>query len=232
MLLAVVIALFATLVAGAFAAALGRQWQQRRRHHALAWAASLCCFAGGTAAIALGVWFGWNTATFGTYWWTGALMTVPLLAVGQLHLLVPRLAALWWTVAALYGVWAVFTLLASPSDGLVLASADLDGSLPRGAEVFGPDALTMRLLRFSNAISVVPILGSIWSGWRSRRWGVLLIGVGAAIAGASFGAVRLVDGASQSALAAGLLAVGVVAMYAGFLSAGQPSRRPAVARRS
>lgn len=227
MILAVAAALSACLVAGAFGTSLGLQWVQRRRHHALAWAVSLYLFSGGTLAIALGTGLGWSQLTFDTYWVTGALLTVPFLAVGQLHLMAPKLAALWWTVAFLYTVWAFFTLLSSPVDPAVLDAASAADELPRGAEVFGPDALTMGLLRFSNAIAIVPIAGSIWSGFRTRRWGVLLVGVGAAVAGGSFSAVRLVEGSGQAVLTSVLLAVGVAVMYGGFLAAGRPSRRAA-----
>lgn len=227
MLVAVAASLLATLVAGAFGTSLARQFRTRRRHHALAWAISLYLFAGGTLAIALGTTLGWSRAIFATYWITGALLTVPFLAVGQLHLMVPKLAALWWTVAFLYTVWALFTLLASPADEAVLDAASAAGALPRGAEVFGEGALTLGLLRFSNAIAIVPILGSIWSGFRTHRWGVLLIGVGAAVAGGSFSAVRLAEGSGQAVLTSVLLAAGVTLMYGGFLAAGRPSRKAA-----
>ena len=227
MVLAVVVSLAAMVIAGVFATALWRQYRARRRDHALAWAVSLALFAGGALAIAGGIAFGWSRATFGTYWLTGALLTVPFLAVGQLQLMVPKLTALWWTVAGLYTAWAIFTLLSSPPDPAVLAAVDARGGLPRGAEVFGQEALTIRLLRFSNIIAVVPLVGSIWSGWRTRRWGVLLIGVGVAVAGASFSAIRLVEGDGQATLTALFLLVGVALMYGGFLAAGRPSRRGA-----
>jgi len=227
MALAVIVSLAAVLVAGAFATVLWRQYRARRRDYALAWAISLALFAGGTLAIAGGILFGWSRATFGTYWLTGALLTVPFLAVGQLHLMAPKLSALWWTVAGLYTAWAIFTLLSSPPDVAVLTAVDARGGLPRGADVFGEEALTIRLLRFSNIIAVVPLVGSIWSGWRTRRWGVLLIGVGVAVAGASFGTIRLVEGYGQATLTSLLLLVGVGLMFGGFLAAGRPARRAA-----
>lgn len=231
MTVAVAAALSACLVAGAFGTSLARQYVDRRRPHALAWALSLYLFSGGTLAIALGSVLGWSQVTFDAYWFTGALMTVPFLAVGQLHLMIPRLAALWWTVAFLYTVWAFFTLVSSPVDPAVLAAASAAAELPRGAEVFGDGALTLGLLRVSNAIAIVPILGSIWSGWRTRRWGVLLVGVGAAVAGGSFSAVRLVSGSGQAVLTSALLAGGVALMYGGFLAAGRPSRKAAFTQR-
>lgn len=221
MVTALLAPLLATLVAGAFGTSLGRQWLAKRRDHALAWALSLYAFAGGTLAITLGIAVGWNRATFGTYWLLGALVTVPLLAVGQLHLMFPKLAALWWTIGGLFGAWAVYTLLSSPVDPGVLAAVDEAGGIPRGRDVFGEGALTMALSPIANYTSVVVVAGSIWSGIRTRRWGVLLIAVGVVVAGASFSFAR----AGQGELVSIALAVGVTLMYGGFLAAGRPSRR-------
>ncbi len=221
MVTALLAPLAATLVAGAFATALGRQWVAKRRDHALAWALSLYAFAGGALAIALGIGLGWNRATFGTYWLLGALLTVPLLAVGQLHLMVPKLAAVWWTVAGLFAAWAVFSLLSSPVDDAVLAAVNEAGGIPRGADVFGEGALTMALLPVANWTALVVVAGSIWSGFRTRRWGVLLIAVGVIVAAASFAFVR----AGQGELVSVSLAVGVSLMYGGFVAAGKPTRR-------
>lgn len=225
MLLAVVACVVATTVAGAFATSLVRQWLARRRDHALAWAISLYAFSGGTLAVGLGVALGWSSATFGTYWLLGALLTVPFLAVGQLHLMAPQGGAMWWTVAGLFVAWAFFTMLQSPVDAEVLARANTEGGIPVGSEAYGEGALAYGLLAFASRLAVVPILGSIWSGVRTRRWGVLLIGVGAAVAGGSFGVVRAVDGDAQAVATSLLFAVGVALMYYGFVAAGRPSRR-------
>lgn len=215
--------LVATLIAGAFATALLRQYLARRRHHALAWAISLTLFAGGTLAIALGIGLGWNRATFGTYWITGALLTVPFLAVGQLHLLAPKLAAMWWTLAGLFTAWSVFALLTSSMDPAVFAEVDAAGGIPEGARVFVPGALAMTLLPYSNYMAAVVVAGSLWSGIRTRRWGVLLIALGVVVAGGSFAFVR----AGQGEMVSVFLALGVGIMYAGFLAAGKPPRRTA-----
>lgn len=219
--------LIATLVAGAFGTALGRQWLRKRRDHALAWSLSLYAFAGGALAIALGIGLGWNAATFGTYWLLGALVTVPLLAVGQLHLMAPRLSALWWTVAGLFGAWSVFALLSSPVDGEALRAVNEVGGIPRGRDVFGEGALTLGLLPVANWTALIVVAGSIWSGLRTRRWGVLLIAAGVVVAAASFAFVR----AGQGELVSVCLAVGVTLMYGGFLAAGRPATRTAFVRR-
>lgn len=218
--------LAATVIAGAFATSLLRQNRARRRHHALAWAISLGLFAGGTLSIALGIAVGWSPATFGTYWITGALLTVPFLAVGQLHLLAPKLAALWWTFAGLFTAWAFFAMATSPMDATVFVRTDAAGGIPEGARVFSPGSLAMALLPFSNYTAVIVVAGSLWSGVRTRRWGILLIALGVVVAGGSFAFVR----AGQGELVSVFLALGVALMYGGFLAAAKPSRRPVVAR--
>jgi hypothetical protein len=224
MVTALIAPLAAMLVAGAFATSLARQWLRRRRHHALAWTISLYAFAGGALAIALGIGIGWNRATFGTYWLLGALLVVPLLAVGQLHLMYPKLSALWWTVAGLFAAWAVFTLLLSPADPAALAVVDEAGGIPTGVDVFGEGAATLALLPIANWTALVVVAGSIWSGLRTRRWGILLIALGVVVAGGSFAFVR----AGQGELVSVFLALGVTLMYGGFLAAGRPPKHAAL----
>ena len=78
--------LIAIAVAWTFAWQLGRQWMDRRRDHALAWAFSLFLFGLGHVAVLVGLTAGWSEPAFGIYWLSGALLTVPLLAIGQHHL--------------------------------------------------------------------------------------------------------------------------------------------------
>jgi len=224
MVTALLAPLAATAVAGTFSVQLARQWHRKRRDHALAWAVSLALFGLGTLAIAAGIGLGWNRVTFGLYWFAGALLCVPWLAVGQLHLLAPRLAVLWWTVAGLFTAWAFFGLLSTPVDPAVLAAVDAAGGIPRGADVYGEGGVATALVPPANATSAVVILGSLWSGLRTRRWGVLLIALGVAVAGASFAFIR----AGQGELVSVALAVGVTLMYAGFRAASRAPRRPRV----
>lgn len=223
MVTALLAPLVATVVAGAFALSLGRQYARRRRPHALAWCVALALFGVGTAAIALGIGAGWHPSVFAVYWLSGALLTVPFLAVGQLHLLAPRQAVLWWTVAGLFTVWALFAVGSNPMDVGALRAADARGGIPIGADVYGEDGLAVALLRPANYAAVIVVAGSLWSGVRTRRWGVLLIALGVVLAGASFAFVR----AGRGELVSVFLAVGVTTMYAGFLAAGKPSRRRA-----
>jgi predicted phage tail protein len=86
----------------------------------------------------------------------------------------------------------------------------------------------MSLLPVSNYTAAIVVIGSVWSGLRTRRYGVLLIAVGVVAAGASFVFVRI----GQGELVSVFLAIGVSLMYGGFVAAGRPSKRRAFTRPS
>jgi hypothetical protein len=218
----------AAVVAATFAVQLGLQYAGRRRAHALAWAMALGLFALASAMVSVGVTIGWSPPVFGTYWIAGALLNVPLLAVGQLMLLDPRRTVLYWTLAGLFAVWAVaFTLLAS-FDTAVLQAASAAHLIPRGAEVFAapgsPEqhAAAYTLARpFSYTFAIV-VIGSVWSAVRLRRWAVLFIALGVTVAAAASAFIRV----GQGELFSVFLAAGVAVMYAGFVAASRARAVP------
>lgn len=225
----VVLPTLAALVAFAFAVRLGRQYVSRRRSHALAWALALGLFGLASAMVSLGVTAGWSPVVFGVYWIAGALLNVPLLAVGQLMLLDPRRSVLYWTLAGLAAVWSIaFTLMAS-FDTAVLAGASQARVIPRGAEVIAGELAYGLARPFSYTFAIV-VIGSVWSAVRARRWGVLLIALGVTVAAAASAFIRV----GQGELFSVFLAAGVAIMYLGFLAAsrpprGRPARQPAQA---
>jgi hypothetical protein len=220
MLLGVAFAVLGALIAGVFSASLTRQYLVKRRDHALAWALALGCYAIGMVALAVGFAAGWSPATYAVYWLTGALLSVALLAIGQLHLLDPPRAALWWTLAFLAVVWAGGTMLVTPYDSEVLARASAAGSIPTGAAVF-EGGLAYRILRPITMVGATVVLGGcIWSGIRSRRFGILLIALGVTISATSTAFQR--QGLDE--LVAVVLTAGVAVMYLGFRAAARPPR--------
>lgn len=216
--------LAAALVATVFAVQLARQWVDRRRPHALAWALSLACYAVASLAVAVGVSGAWSRGVFAAYWIGGALLNVPLLAVGQLLLLDRRRTALWWTLGGLAVVWSVVLTAMAGFDAEVLAAASRTRTIPLGREVLAGSTAYALARPFSYTFLVV-VVGSIWSAVRSKRWAVLLIALGVTVVATSSSAVRVGQGQVFSVL----LAVGVTVMYAGFRAASAPSRRAAPA---
>jgi hypothetical protein len=220
--LSILFALLGGAVAGWFALQLARQYAARRRDHALAWASALGLYAVGMGALAVGFGVGWSPLAYGTYWLTGALLNVPLLAVGQMMLLDPSRSVLYWTLAGIFAVWSIaFTVMAG-FDGAVLAAASADRVIPLGKEVLGGTA-AYRLVGPFNATFLIVVLGSVWSAVRSRRWAVLLIALGVTVAAAGSSAV----GSGRDFMFSVLLAAGVSIMYVGFRAAGKPPRRRA-----
>ncbi len=220
MIAVAVLSALAAAVAWVFAARLGRQWAARRRDSALAWALALGLFGTASAAVTVGVTVGWSPPVFGLYWVAGALLNVPLLAVGQLLLLDPRRRVLYWTLAGVFAAWSVlFTLLAG-FDAAALAAASSASTIPLGRDVIG-GTTAYRLVGPFNATFLIVVGGSIWSAVRTRRWAVLLIALGVTIAAGGSSAV----GSGRDVVFSVLLAVGVTTMYAGFLAASSAPRR-------
>lgn len=213
--LAVGFALFGALVAAAFAVELARQWRNRRRHHALAWSLALSLYAVGMLALAAGFGLGWSPEAFALYWVPGALLNVPLLAVGQLHLLDPKRTALWWTIGGLAAVWSLAAVALTPIDTSVLAAADAADGIPAGKEAFA-GGLAYTVLRPMTILgSLVVVVGSVYSSLKTRRYGIALIALGVVVSATSSRFLA----AGRDEMVAVVLAAGVAIMYVGFRAA-------------
>lgn len=226
-MIAAAVAVAATLVSGAFSVDLGRSFLRRRRPHAGVWAASLSLFAVACGMVAVGVVAGWHPAVYGIFWFAGALVTVPLLAVGQLLLLDPARSRVWLSAAAAVVMASALAVTVSPMEPAALADATARDGVPVGREVWGPSPATALLAPF-NWSGLIVVIGCIWSAWRSRRPQVSLIGLGVVVAGASFGFVR----AGDATLFTLMLALGVAIMYGGFRATAPRGRRGTDARTS
>jgi hypothetical protein len=222
-----VLALLATVAAAAFALSVLRQWWQRGRAYQLAWGVSLAMFAAGSAALTVGVSFGWARVTFELYYLFGALLTVPVLAIGTLELLASRAVARTYLAAVAAFSVASIVLLASAR----IAPGALAGELPEGRQVL---PLAVRLLAGAgNAVGTLIVVGGALvtvlraargdrRGWyRERRvQGTALIAAGVLLAAAG-GSVAAIGRSASLALA---LALGASVMYLGFRRASAPRR--------
>ena len=216
----------AALVSALFSARLFRDWRVRPRPHLACWAIALGMFAVASGAAAVGMMTGWPPAAFRIYYLFGAILNVPFLALGTLHLLAPpRIARVATAVVLLLTLSAVLAVAGAELNASGLAT---DG-IPSGAEVMpeGPRMLS-RLYSFTGFFIVVG--GALWSAWRlarsrepaSRR----LAGANTLIAAGTF-VVAVASGFARygrgSIFAIGLFA-GVGLMFMGFL---RTSSRPA-----
>ena len=174
----------ATAVAVAFAACLFERWLARRRPHELAWSVALLLFAFGSISLWAGATLGWQGWNFRLFYAFGAVINVPVLALGTIELLAPRIAPVVRAGVALACAFALGVVLVAP----FTAAVPVD-TLPQGSDVFGP---------------APRILAAVFSGL-----GALVV-----FAGAVTSAVRLARGRSPKRLAAGngVIALGTVVL--------------------
>jgi hypothetical protein len=211
--------LAAALVAFAFAIALGRRFARSRRIHLAMWCGALLMYGVASLTVAAGAFAGWDRTLFEVYWILGAVLNVPLLAAGEVHLLRRGQAldlAVWVALAF------VFAYTVAVTRGAEVDATALAERLPSGKDVFGDGTAAYRLPQLISIPSyLILVVGAAWSAWRmrgrpelrARFTGTLLVAAGATItaaAGSAFAALGNLPAFSLSLLA------GVAVMFAGF----------------
>ncbi len=220
--------LLAAVVGAAFTILVAVQFVRRRRPYQALWALALAMFAAASLVVFLGVLHGWSVAEFRVYWLLGAVLTVPYLAQGEIHLLVrDRRVSSFALLVLLFGTaFALSRIRTAHVDVAALA-----GNLPSGTKAFRDDQFVLQMARlYSIPAYVVLVAGTLWSAWRMRgrpelrdRFaGTLAIAIGATVvaAGSAFAATGSSTGFSLT------LAAGIAVMFYGFLRASRPARSP------
>ncbi len=220
----------AALVSLAFAGCTFERWLVKRRPYELTWTLSLLTFFLGAWALAWGSAGGWNGANFRMFYLFGAIVNVPLLAVGQVEVLhsKPWVRFLRPVVLGCL-VFAAGVLTVSP-----LKAPIPPGRLPVGREVFSalPRVFAAvgsaggAFVVFAGAVfSLVSMIRARRSGAvripGSRVGGTALIALGTIVLSAS-GSLNKRFG-EMTAFAITLTA-GVIILFVGFLVATRPSR--------
>jgi hypothetical protein len=219
------VAVAAAVVAVAFGLSTYERWLRRRRRHELAWSVALLEFAVAAGALAAGAQAGWNGPIFRIFYLFGAVIDVPVLALGTVYLLGGR---------RIGDRSALGVAMASTFAAGVILSAPFRAPIPpdrlvQGSQVFG--ALPRVLAAVGSAGgAIVIVAGAVWSAWRVRRdgaplrllWSNCLIALGTLVLGAS-GTLNSLFGA-MTAFAVSLL-IGILVLFAGFLmaTAGSPA---------
>jgi hypothetical protein len=206
-----VLAFAAALIALRLAGLLARRWRAARRPELAAWAWALAAYAVAAAAIAWGEAAQWDARAFRVYYAAGALLTVPLLAVGSLLLAGVRRAALGGCVAAGLGVGVA---LAMPVHGVFAAHHGIPPAQDHLA--FLPARLLAVLF---NAVGTTVVVGVALRSIRRRPLGNALIVLGVAAAALGSGLAGL--GAGGAAIG---IAVGAALLYAGFVAPARAAR--------
>ncbi|MED5220966.1 MAG: hypothetical protein VYD11_04965 [Actinomycetota bacterium] len=169
------VAAAAMLVSLALAATILERWIDRRRPQDLAWATSLGLFAAGAGALWWGASTGWSPVSFRAFYAFGAVLNVPILALGTIYLLADRRVADRITVVTVLAcTFAAGVVMAAPLTGPLadqLASGSLTSDeLPQGSAVFGAGPRVAAAVA-SSVGALVVIVGSTWSMIRLRRIG-------------------------------------------------------------
>ncbi len=224
----------ATLLSVAFALCTLERWLDRRRRHEAAWTAALLLFAAGSAALWAGAAVGWGDVGFRLFYLFGAVLNVPVLALGTVELLGGARTGRRVTVGVLvFSGFAAGVLLTAPLRGPIAS-----GELPRGSEVLGP---LPRILGAagSGVGALVVLAGALWSAARlvrSRAPGAArlaagngLIAAGTLVLGAGGLLNSILDEMDGFAVS---LVIGIAFIFAGFLVASASSRRTVVGPRA
>lgn len=156
----------AAAVSGVFCAVVGQQFISRRKPHQLAWAIALLAFSIASFAGAMGLIGGWTPSWFRTYYLFGAIVNVPLLGLGTIYLLGPRL--LGHVMAAIVGascLYAAGAVFSGPIDVAALAVSD---GFPDSGDVL-PESVRSLSRIFSSAGALVVLGGALWSAARFIR---------------------------------------------------------------
>jgi hypothetical protein len=220
--------LAAALVSGAFSVSVIRQFLSRRGPHQLAWGIALATFAAASLFAAVGIMVGWSAPIYRAYYLFGAVVNVPILALGTIYLYFPGRVA--HTAAVVVGVASVYAGVAVLGAPLDAAHLNFSGGIPAGSQVM--DAGVRALSRYySYAGFLIVVAGACWSavrlgrrpGERFRRvaQGNALIAAGTVVVALGSAFARHGRG---SIFAAGL-AAGVSVMFAGFLRTSSSTRR-------
>ena len=219
----------ATIVAVAFAMSTFERWLTGRRRYELAWALALTLFAAGALCLWIGASAGWTVPVFRAFYLFGAVINVPVLALGTVYLLGTRRAGDRAALAVVaFAFFAAGVIVSAPAHPIADAS-----TLPQGSDVFAAVPRVLAAVA-SGGGALVVLGGAVWSAWQlrgterlrhgRRMWANVVIAGGTLVLCAS-GLLNSVLGEMEAF--AVTLALGVSVLYAGFLLAVTPARRPA-----
>lgn len=243
----VIFPIVAALVSGVFAVMLFRRFSRRRTLPELAWGVALAMYALASAIVAIGVSQGWEASLYRLFWVFGAVLNVPFLALGSIALIGNRvltaLSVLAVAATTLFALGIVATAETSrdafvrqqavkgqdcPSSPVVPLQSRLD--IPRGKCVWERGSTVGKLgsLYSIPAYLVVVAIAALTSRPRrgrvpqpNRAKGNWMIAGGATIVAVGGTAIARLGRGAPFSIA---LALGVVVMFVGFVTASRSSQ--------
>ena len=196
----VAVAIVAALVATGFAVDLGQSYRRRPRPHTAAYALGIAMFALATWALAAGLVTGWDGWTYRLFFLLGAIVNIPVLAIGSWFLVVgPRAGHI---ATILTGAFAAIstTLVTTVSFARPLPTGGIPHDIfPPISEGFGPRLLAA--IGGGTGATMLIALGivSIFRFWRKNRrlvWGNALIVLGTLAASTGGSGLAIGEGAA------------------------------------
>lgn len=220
--------LAATAVSGYFSWLLATQFTERRRPNLAAWSVALAMFALASMAAAVGALAGWAPLTFRVYYLFGAVVNVPVLALGTIYLLAPRRVA---------DVAMILIAVASVVAAVIVFQAELNEAalvargIPRGSEVLS-EGIRLLSRYFSIIGFLVVVGGALWSAVKLARKrqpqlkrlaaANMFIAVGTTVVAIASEMARLASGSVEDLVFSAGLFLGVSLMFTGFLKTRPP----------
>lgn len=217
------ISLVAALAAIAFAADLWGDYRRKPRPHVAAYATGIAMFALATVAFFIGVAFGWNGPLYRTFFLFGAILNIPILALGSMFLVVGKKSGHAMTIAvgALTAIATTLTLTVPFENSLP------DGGVPEDIFALGFSPRLFAIIGGAAGATILITLAlvSLIRFWKKNRmivWGnaLILLGVFAAAWGGT--GVALGDGGG---FALSLL-LSVTLIWAGYRTASGKRQSP------
>ena len=163
-------AFLAGLVATLFFLDLLRAYRRSRRPHTAAYMAGIGFFAVATWALFAGSVFGWTSASYRAFFLFGAIVNIPVLALGSMFLVVgPRAGHA--MLLALFPFFAISIpmTLAEPFDAGSLPADGVPGGRELWADMFGPRLWAAIGGGMGATIIIVLALVSVVRFWRRNR---------------------------------------------------------------
>lgn len=207
---------FAGIAAGAattFSIDLWRDYRGRPRPHIAAYAAGMTLFAVATWCLFIGVSFGWTGPVYRMFFLFGAVLNIPLLALGSMFLVVGKRSGHVMTVA----IGAIAAIASTLILTVPFEHPLPDSGIPHDmfASGFGPRLFALIGGASGATILLVLSLVSLFRFWRRDReivWGNALIVVGTM--SAAWGGTGLALGEASGFAFSLLLAVSFI--WAGY----------------
>ncbi len=219
----------AGLIATVFLFDLLRRYRARPSPHNAAYAAGVGFFAVATWALFAGTAAGWTSASYRTFFLFGAIVNIPVLALGSMFLVVGRRAghAMLMLLFPFFAISIPMTL-AKPFDAGPLPVDGVPGGRELWSEMFGPRLWAAIGGGMGASIIIALALVSAVRFWRRNRrvvWGNAVIAAG--VLSASAGGTVLALGAEQGFAVTLLAAVTLIWLGFRIASGGRSAAKPA-----